>query len=86
MATHNIPLETHVSFEGEPYVYIVDGYQTVLMCEPDCTLDHECYPEPYIRVRQEIGTAFPLSKLRTIFNPKTHVGRPPTELERSIKE
>lgn len=81
---HRIPLGTKVSFEGESFVYIVADYQDVLgPCPPDCTTDHDCYEEAYITVKQEIGRAFPLSKLKHIFDPVTHHGREATLEERT---
>lgn len=86
---HTIPLETHVSFgvEGGSRVYIVSDYSTVHgPCPSDCLYDHECYSEPYIVVRQETRTAFPLSKLETIFPAGERYGRRPTEAELTIVE
>ena len=79
---HNIPLGTHVAFKGEYGVYIVTDYTTLLACEQPCNIPHEsgCFEEPYICVREEIRTSFPLSRLETIFG-KDSIGRKPTPAE-----
>ncbi len=83
--THRIPLGTKVSFEGDSgRVYETGESQTILECAPDCKIDdHDCYPEPYITVREIIVTAKPLSQLRTIFG-EDYIGRDPTDEEKSI--
>jgi len=76
---HAIPLETVAHFEGDPTCVKISSYQEVLgPCDKDCTLDHDHYGEAYICVREESWTARPLSKLRLLFDPDTHMGRPPT--------
>lgn len=45
--------------------------------------DHDHYTEPYIAVKQEIRTAFPLSQLRHIFD-KSGMGREATEEDKKI--
>lgn len=66
---HTLPLETRVSFEGDGQIYVVDNYQDLLgPCPPNCTIDHDCYTEPYINVRVQHWTAMPLSKLRHVFD------------------
>lgn len=84
---HRIPLGTHVSFEGDAQIYVVDQYRDVIKaCEPDCDLDHDCYEEPYICVKKEIWTARPLSKLKNIFDNPSHVGRAATTEEKVVYE
>ena len=86
---HDIPLGTHVSFKsGHSLVYVVDQYQELLgPCPPDCSLDHDCYEEPYINVRQESWIAFPLSELLHVFDdPNGHSGRVATETEKTPVE
>jgi hypothetical protein len=83
---HIIPMETKVSFKfpvGGSLVYVVDSYPVLLHCDPDCSLDHDHYEEPYICVRQESHTAFPLSQLDHIFDQPHHVGRKATVEERT---
>jgi hypothetical protein len=84
---HTIPLGTAVSFEGDPNIYIVSDYHTLLACEPpgdDCPVHfgEGCYEEPYICVKREIGTARPLSKLKHIFD-RSGKGRDATDVERT---
>ena len=72
---HNIRLGTKVSFEGDSNIYIVDRYQDLLSpCSEDCKDDHDHYKEPYITVRQQSWTAFPLSKLKYRFG-KSNIGK-----------
>lgn len=82
---HRLPLGTKVSFEGDAQIYRVASYQDVLgPCEPDCTSDHDCYEEAYMTVSKESWTAFPLSKLKHVFDhPNGHSGRDATEAERT---
>lgn len=81
---HSILLGTKVSFEGDCTVYEVADYHELLgPCPENCSHDHDCYEEPYIKVNKIIGTAFPLSKLRHVF--EGHVGRAPTEEELTPK-
>lgn len=63
---HDIPLGSKVCVEGSSYVYTTDCYQTLLECEPGCTDDHDCFPEPHICVRVEYWTSVPLSKVRVL--------------------
>ena len=81
---HQIPLETRVAFAGDGNVYVVDGYTELLFCEQPCPIGHEsdCFEEPYISVRHETRTAFPLSKLETVFD-KEGLGRDPTKEEKT---
>jgi len=82
---HTIPLGTRVSFTHPiGKVFEVDQYQAVLECPPNCRKDHDCFPEPYINVRRCEWTAIPLSTLKTIFDPVTHVGRPATDNDRKL--
>ena len=75
---HTIPLGTAVSFDGDSHIYIVTDYQTLLVCDQPCDIPHEsdCFDEPYITVKREIFTSFPLSKLRMTYDAKTHLGKP----------
>ncbi len=87
---HQIPLGTKVTFEGGSQVYVVDSYQTLLHCDPsgdDCSvhMGEDCYYEPFVCVRQESWTAFPLSKLKTIFLPNG-IGREATFEDKLVKE
>lgn len=83
MAKHTIPLETSVSF-GTGRIYVVDQYQDVLgPCSPDCVLDHDCYEEAYITVREQSWTAFPLSELKLIFD-ENGFGRLATEWDKKV--
>lgn len=85
---HDIPLGTKVSFEGgSSRIYVVDSYQELLgPCPPDCSLDHDCYDEPYITVREESWKAFPLRELKHIFDQPNHMGRDATETEKTPVE
>lgn len=87
---HTIPLGTRVSFdlpEVMSEVFEVDQYQDVLMCEPDCAMDHDDHwPEPYINVRTCRWTSYPLSKIEYIFDPITHQGRKATEFDKRLVE
>jgi hypothetical protein len=65
---HNIPLGTKVSFHGDSNIYVVDQYQTLLSCEPDCKEDHDCYTEPCLCVRKQSWIAFPLSQIDYVFD------------------
>ena len=82
---HCIPLGTRVSFKGigsDSLVYVVDSYQDVHgPCPPDCLVDHDCYDEPYITVRKQSWTAFPLSRLNHIFD-ESGQGREATAKEK----
>lgn len=82
---HSIPLGTRVAFKGDSTVYVVADYQSVLECTQPCDVHDsgDCYPEPFISVKQEIGRAFPLSTLETIFLPNHH-GRPATENDKKL--
>ena len=72
---HNIKLGTKVSFKGDSNIYVVDSYQDLLgPCSEDCKDDHDHYEEPYITVRQQSWTAFPLSKLQYRFG-KSSIGK-----------
>lgn len=67
----------HVSFEGKPYVYIVES-EELIECDKPCDIPHDegdCLDEPYVRVKQETFLALPLSKLQYIYNPVTHIGK-----------
>src|SRR5258708_3126130 len=78
---HTIPLGTHVTFQDDySGIYVVDQYQEVLHCAPDCPLDHDCFEEPYINVRKEYWTVMPLSKLKLVFDQHSQ-GRVPTLAE-----
>lgn len=65
---HSIPLGTRVAFVGDSHIYVVDNYQELLYCDKNCTMDHDCYLEPYINVRVQHWTAKPLSQLKTVFS------------------
>ena len=60
--------DTAISFEGSSNVYHVTYVDMIGPCPPGCTWDHDCYDEPYVAVTQKIGTAFPLSKLKHVFD------------------
>lgn len=76
---HIIPLNTLVSFKGQGPCFRVVDYHNLLMCSPDCDLDHDHYREPFITVRQETTLAFPLSQLEYIFDGS--MGRKPSPEE-----
>lgn len=84
---HDIPLGTKVSFKNGGQVHVVDSYQTLLgPCPADCALDHDCYEEPYIVVREQRWTAYPLKDLEHIFDNPRGFGRKPTEAEKTPVE
>ena len=64
---HTIPIGTHVSFEGDSFIYVVDSYQDVHLCKLDCDLDHDHYDEPHMTVRKEHWISKPVSQLRYTF-------------------
>lgn len=77
-------METHVSFEGDSQIYVVDQYSNLLgPCRWDCPMDHDHFKEAHVCVRKQSWTSMPLSKLKHIFDPTTHVGREATQLERT---
>ena len=71
-----LPIGTSVSFEGESNVYHIERQELIHACPIDCDWDHDCYEEDYVVIYQTIGKARPLSKLKTVFDEKTHIGRP----------
>ena len=72
---HNISLGTPVSFLGNSTIYVVSDYNDLLgPCPKDCTVDHDCYDEPYIKVTEQIGHAFPVRNLSHIFNTQSGIG------------
>lgn len=86
---HNIPLGTIVAFEGDSICYKLSEYQTVLECPIPCDIHDEgdCYEEPYVHVTRETGLAFPISKLKHIFDhPNGHSGREATEHDKALYE
>jgi len=66
----------HVSFRGDPHIYIVEDPKP-FQCDKPCDIPHEscCFDEPYVHVKTEAYTTMPLSQLETVFDKRTHVGR-----------
>ena len=63
---------TAISYKSN--IYHVD-YAELLMCPADCPLDHDCYPEPYLAVKQIIGTAIPVSQIDAVWDNGRVIGR-----------
>jgi len=82
---HRIPIGTRVSFKDDPFIYIISDYNNLHFCDDTCPQDHEsgqCWPEPHMSVKREIGTFMPLSNLENIFDQPNHEGRPATNEEK----
>lgn len=56
-----------ISFHGESTVFVSEG-RIIPKCEVDCSMDHECYKEDYLCIKEETWTAKPLSRLGSVFN------------------
>lgn len=83
---HPIPLGTKVAFAGDPYVYEIADYQTVIACPEDCSLDHDCFPEPHVCVSYRVTTLKPLKDLNVIFDQPDGFGREPLPQETAFEE
>jgi hypothetical protein len=66
-----------LAFKDQPYVVTLDYQSLIPKCDEHC-FGHEsdCYEEEYVTVVQSTRFSLPLSKLETVFDPDTHVGRP----------